>query len=359
MSTTSGDRVDRGRVLVVEDDPDLAHLASFVLRDEGYDCVVARTFGEARAVVESSEIDVCLCDLHLGPDGSGLELARAIEGSGTALVIMSGSDDTTLAEQALRIGAYDYLLKPFRRTELLITVASAFHRRRLERESGALRRKLEQTVAARTLELAHSREETIHRLARAVEFRDSHTGLHVERMAAFCRMIALRLGLPPERCSLIRTASLLHDIGKLGLPDRILVKPGPLTTEERSEMEEHTTVGHRILGDSASELIRLAARIALTHHERYDGGGYPRRLSGEDIPLEGRIAAVCDVFDALTSSRPYRPSPFTHDEAVEVIRADRGKAFDPEVVEAFLGALDEVERIQARYAEPNGARSAA
>ena len=359
MSTASVDSAGRGSVLVVEDDPDLGPLAALVLGAEGYDCLVAQAFGHARSIVQSARIDLCLCDLHLGPDGSGLELARAIEGSETALVIMSGSDDTSLAEQALRLGAYDYLLKPFRNTELLITVSNAFHRRRLERESRALRRELELTVARRTLELAHSREETIQRLARAVEFRDSHTGLHVERMAALCRMIALRLGLPPERCSLIRTASLLHDIGKLGLPDRILVKPGPLTVEERREMEEHTTVGHRILGDSASELIRLAARIALTHHERYDGAGYPRRLAGEEIPLEGRIAAVCDVFDALTSSRPYRPRPMTHAEAVELVGAERGQAFDPDVVDAFLSALDEVESIQSRYAEPNGTRSAA
>ncbi len=312
-------------------------------------------------LLRSDGIDVCLCDVDLGTEGSGLDLAAELRGLGqsVAVVMMSGYDDTSLAEEALRTGAYHYLVKPFRNSELVIAVANAFHRRGLEQESAALRRELEATVAKRTLELALSREETIHRLARAVEFRDFHTGLHVERMAAFCRMIALRLGLPPDRCSLIRTASLLHDVGKLGIPDRILVKPGPLSEGERAEIEEHTTLGHRILRGSTSELIQLAAEIALSHHERFDGTGYPQGLSGEEIPLEGRIAAVCDVFDALTSSRPYRPRAFTQDEAVELLRYERGKAFDPEILDAFLGALDDVDRIQARYADPNGARTAA
>ena len=342
-----------GRVLVVDDDRQICEFVAYVLGREGYSCEISHSLGAAHSVLRNGWIDVCLCDVDLGPAGSGLDLAREIHvsASKTALVMMSGSDDTEVAREALQLGAYDYLVKPFRNSELLITVASAFHRRRLEQEAAALRRELEATVAKRTLELALSREETIHRLARAVEFRDSHTGLHVERMAAFCRMIALRLGLPPARCSLIRTASLLHDVGKLGIPDRILVKPGPLTDAERAEIEEHTTLGHRLLRGSTSEVIQIAAQIALSHHERYDGAGYPHRLAGDQIPLEGRIAAVCDVFDALTSCRPYRSRAFTRDEAIRVLLEERGKAFDPDVVDAFLSALDEVDRIQSRYAD--------
>jgi putative two-component system response regulator len=351
---------ERGSVLVVDDDAGIGEFVGLVLRMHGYRCEVTKSLDQARALLAEDGIDVCLCDLHLGRGDSGLDLAADVRAREphVALVMMSGSDDTNLAEQALRVGAYDYLVKPFRNSELLITVANAFHRRQLEQEAGDLRRQLEATVTKRTIELAHSREETIHRLARAVEFRDAHTGLHVERMAAFCRLIALRLGLPPNRCSLIRTASLLHDIGKLGIPDRILVKPGPLTDDERAEIQEHTTLGHRILRGSTSELIRLAAEIALSHHERFDGTGYPRGLIGEEIPLEGRIAAVCDVFDALTTSRPYRPRAFTQEEALELLRSERGKAFDPQVVDAFLGALGEVDRIQSRYAD-NHARTAA
>jgi putative two-component system response regulator len=348
----------RGTVLIVDDDHGVREYVALVLQARGYASIVAPGLEQARTLIPSDPIDVCLCDLDLGRGASGLELAGDLRAADVALVVMSGSDDTRLAEDALRVGAYDYLVKPFRNSELLITVANAFHRRRLEQESAQLRRRLEATVEKRTLELALSREETIHRLARAVEFRDAHTGLHVERMASFCRMIALRLGLPPERCSLIRTASLLHDIGKLGIPDRILVKPGPLTPEERAEIQEHTSLGHRILRGSSSQLIQLACEIALNHHERWDGTGYPHGLAGEEIPLEGRIAAVCDVFDALTTPRPYRPRAFTQDEAIDLLLSERGKAFDPDVVDAFIGALDEVDRIQSRYAD-NGTRTAA
>ncbi len=337
---------ERGAVLIVDDDPAIVELVARVLGTHGYRCETAQTLDEARALLRSNGIDVCVCDLRIESDRSGLELAAEVRESNpdVAFLMMSGFSDTRLAEEALEVGAYDYLVKPFRNTELLITVANAFHRRQLEHESAQLRQELEATVVDRTLELALSREETIHRLARAVEFRDFHTGLHVERMSSYCRMIALRLELPPEHCSLIRTASLLHDIGKLGIPDGILAKPGLLTKEERSRMQEHTTLGHRILRGSTSELIQLAAEIAISHHERFDGGGYPRGLAGDEIPLEGRIAAVSDVFDALTTSRPYRPIAFTQQEAIEHVRDERGKAFDPLLVDTFLDALDEVTR---------------
>jgi putative two-component system response regulator len=350
----------RGTVLVVDDNPDIGELVALVLRPEGYRCDVTENLAEARRRLAAGDVDVCLCDLNLGPE-SGLDLAVDLRNGDAPipLVLMSGSDDTHIAGYALDIGAADYLLKPFRNSELLVTVANAFQRRRLEQEAAELRGVLEAMVARRTLELALSREETIHRLARAVEFREAGTGPHVERMAEFCRLIALRLGIAPDRSSLIRTASQLHDIGKLGIPDRILGKPGPLTAEERSEIQEHTTLGHRILRDSTSDVVQLAAEIALTHHERFDGGGYPRGLAGDDIPLEGRIAAVSDVFDAVTSSRPYRPEPFTQDEAIELLRSDRGTAFDPEIVDAFLDAPEEIERIRARYADADGARTAA
>ena len=352
LSTTA----PRGTVLVVDDNPDIGELIAFVLKTEGYECELAESLDEARRRVLAGGVDVCLCDLNLGHE-SGLDLAADLRRRDPhiPLVMMSGSDDMHVAAHALSVGATDYLLKPFRNSELVITVANAFHRRRLEEEAAELRGVLEAMVARRTLELALSREETIHRLARAVEFRDARTGLHVERMAEFCRLIALRLEIPQERSSVIRTASQLHDIGKLGIPDRILVKPGPLTPEERSEVQEHTTLGHRILRDSPSEVIQLAADIALTHHERFDGTGYPRALAGGMIPLEGRIAAVCDVFDALTSSRPYRPEPFPQDEAIALLRSERGKAFDPDVVDAFLDVSGEIERIRARYADKTAA----
>jgi diguanylate cyclase (GGDEF)-like protein len=189
-----------------------------------------------------------------------------------------------------------------------------------------------------------SQAETIRRLAFAAEFRNAETGRHTERMSRYCELLARRLGLDEERCELIRLASALHDVGKIAIPDRILLKPGGLTESERRVMERHAEIGHRLLADSSSELLDVAAAIALTHHERFDGSGYPQGLAGEAIPLEGRIAAVADVFDAITSSRVYRPA-LPLDEAIDVLREGHATQFDPLVLDLFLEALDDVRAI--------------
>lgn len=343
----------RPNVLVIDDDRALCQLAGTWLVTQGYESEIATTPAEAREILRSRPIALCLCDLYL-PNDPGLELAREIAqlAPGVALVMMSGSDDVAVVEKALLLGAYDYLLKPFRESELAIAVRNALHRRRLEQESRDLRLRLEEAVESRTLE-------TIHRLARAVEFRDTPTGRHVERMSAYCRMLAGRVGIPEDRATLIRTASLLHDIGKLGIPDRILSKPRALSDTEWDEMKTHTTRGHQLLSGSSSELVELAATIALTHHERVDGLGYPKGLHGDEIPAEGRIAAVCDVFDALTSRRPYRKRAFTVDQALGIMRDQRGRAFDPELFDAFFGSLDEVKRIHSRHVSSGDLLSAA
>jgi PAS domain S-box-containing protein len=189
-------------------------------------------------------------------------------------------------------------------------------------------------------ELRLSRQETVERLTKAIELHDLSTGEHVDRMGTVAAFLGARLGLDPQRVHLLRVAAPMHDVGKIATPSEILRKPGPLTSEEREEMKHHTTVGREILADSESDLLRVAATIALTHHERYDGGGYPQGLAGEEIPFEGRITAVADVFDALLSDRPYRPA-LTVEETVEVIRKGRGSQFDPQIVDILLGDLDE------------------
>lgn len=189
-------------------------------------------------------------------------------------------------------------------------------------------------------ELRLSRQETVERLTKAIELHDLSTGKHVDRMARVASFLGARLGLDAERVHLLRVAAPMHDVGKIATPSEILRKPGPLTPEEREEMQRHTTVGHEILADSESDLLRVAAAIALTHHEHYDGGGYPQGLAGEDIPLEGRITAIADVFDALLSDRDYRPA-LTVDETVEVIKNGRGSHFDPQIVGILLEHLDE------------------
>jgi PAS domain S-box-containing protein len=203
--------------------------------------------------------------------------------------------------------------------------------------------------------LRRSREETIRRLSRAAEFRDDETGAHIERMSHYCELIAARLGLEPEFREQLRIASPMHDVGKIGVTDAILLKPGPLDADQRAEMQRHPEIGYGILAGSGAELLDLAATIAWTHHERFDGRGYPRGLKGEEIPLEGRIAAVADVFDALTNERVYRAA-FSPAEAFVMMRAERGSHFDPRVLDAFLEAEGEIRAIMAGAAPPAAMR---
>jgi PAS domain S-box-containing protein len=209
----------------------------------------------------------------------------------------------------------------------------------------------ERATAERALRRA--REETIQRLARAVEVRSAETGGHIERMGRFCALIAGRLGLARDQVDLIRMAAPMHDVGKIAVPDSVLLKPGPLNSAERAVMETHTEIGRELLSGSGEELPELAASITWTHHERFDGGGYPRGLQGEGIPLEGRIAAVGDVFDALTHDRVYRPA-MAVEEAVDLMRRASGAHFDPDVLECFLDAMHEVIEISAQHAPAPG-----
>ena len=209
-----------------------------------------------------------------------------------------------------------------------------------KRKAEELREELAAAQAQAIEELRASRQETVERLAKAIEMHDAETGRHVNRMASIAAFLASRLGLDRDRVLLLRAAAPMHDVGKIATPDGILQKPGQLTPEEREEMQRHTTVGDQILADSDSELLNLAATIALTHHERFDGGGYPAGLSGEEIPIEGRITAVADVFDALLSDRCYRRA-LSLDDAIETMKEGRGSHFDPRVVDALLDNLEE------------------
>lgn len=199
-------------------------------------------------------------------------------------------------------------------------------------------------------ELRLAQEAVVERLSIAAEFRDDETARHVQRMSRYTALLATKAGASPERAEQVRTATVMHDVGKIGIPDSILLKPGRLTPEERRIMEQHSEIGYRILSGSRSELLTLAAQIAWTHHERVDGNGYPRRLAGEDIPLEGRMAAIADVFDALTSQKVYKKaSPLP--QAVDIMREGRGTHFDGDLLDLFLDSIDEVVRIKERYAD--------
>jgi putative two-component system response regulator len=362
----SGERVG---VLIVDDEPQIRRLITLMLERHGYVCESAADVAEARALLVSDPLrfKLVLCDMNM-PGENGLELVRHVLDAypGIAALMVTGTDDPDIAEIAIRLGAYGYVTKPFSHNELLINVANALHRRRLELENRLQRDMLEQHVEARTAalrealeqlraserELRTHHEETIRRLSSAAELRDHETGGHIDRMSRYCELVALRLGLPGDHIDLVRIASPMHDIGKIAIPDRILFKPGTFTVDERRLMQTHTDIGYAILAGSHAELLRLAATLAWTHHERFDGLGYPRGLAGADIPIEGRIAAVADVFDALTSDRVYRAA-YPIDAAAEMMRGERGGHFDPELLDLFLDSIDEIEEI--RHSQPDRA----
>lgn len=350
-------------ILIVDDEEPIRRLLSSLLQHHGYSCTNAANSREARAILEEKDFALMLCDVNM-PGESGLELVRHVlaECPMTAAIMVTGLDSPILANAAREAGAYGYIIKPFEANEILINVSNALHRRRLEIENRAHRQNLEQIVYARTKalqqtlewlehsekELRLSREETIQRLAIAAEFRDKSTARHIQRMSQYCALLARRYGLDTEQIELIRTASPMHDIGKIGTPDHVLLKPGKFTDEEFNVIAQHAEIGYRILSGSDAELLKVAAIIAWTHHERYDGSGYPRRLKGEAIPLEGRIASVADAFDALTSKRVYKPA-FAIDQAVSVMRDYRGTHFDPDLLDLFLDSTDELTIIRDQY----------
>ena len=342
-------------ILATDDRPEVLRLVDRTL-GKRYRCEFASSVAEAREKLAENEFELALCDIQM-PGESGLVLIEEIvkRHPDMAIVLVTGVDDPDIAKRAFRLGAQGYLVKPFWPGQLLITTMNALRQRELEMAEKARSRALLESAERRAEhfrdelalaqqraieELRSSRQETVECLVRAIEMHDAETGLHVNRIASIAAFLGSQTGLDSERVLLLRAAAPMHDVGKIATSDGILRKAGPLTPEERQKMERHTTVGHQILADSDSELLRMAAAIALTHHERFDGNGYPRGLSGEDIPVEGRIVAVADVFDALLSDRPYRPA-MSVNEAVKVIEESRGTHFDPQIADILLEHLDE------------------
>ena len=345
------------KILIVDDEEPVQKVLRRVLRRGGYEDVsTACSKDEALRFIERSPVDLVLTDMQM-PGGSGFELLGQVRAGwpDVATLMVTAVDDADLADQVLTLGAYGYIIKPFKNTEVLINVKNALRRRHLEMENLKYRDHLEETVRARTAELwdairklevaekdvRTSRSDTIERLAIAAEFRDEETGRHVARMSRYCELLARAADVDPELCDSIREASSLHDVGKIGIPDSILLKPTSLTPEERRIMQQHASIGNQILAGSDSPLIGLAASIALSHHEKYDGTGYPNGTAGDEIPLPARIAAIADVFDALTTNRVYRRA-FPVGVAAEMMKAESGSHFDPELLDVFWSVMPDV-----------------
>lgn len=327
------------RILVVDDEPNNVLLLTGILKQAGYTRVESTTDPtEIVGMFAREAADLVLLDMHM-PEIDGFELMRRLgpltaDGRRVPMLVLTADRSEDTKRRALACGARDFLGKPYNQTELLLRVKNLLQVRALQKELHERNMALEDAVANRTSELEQARLEILARLALAAEYRDDATQQHAWRIGCTSALIASRLRLPDETVELIQRAAPLHDVGKIGVPDSVLLKAGALTASERQRIQEHTTIGAEILSGSETPVLRMAEEIALTHHERWNGDGYPRNLHREEIPLAGQIVAVADVFDALTHDRPYKPAwPVT--EAVDEICQQSGEHFDPRVVEAF------------------------
>jgi putative two-component system response regulator len=339
------------RILVVDGDEGAADATGLALLSNGYDVAIATTARRARHLLDEEHFELVLCDVRL-PGECGLALVQELRRMrpDVAVVVTAEVDDLAVGDEALDAGALDYVVKPARMNDLLVTVTCALrHRRESLRSTAALDRASTEIERQRRL-LNAAQLDAVERLARAVELRDAHMRGHHSRVAQTTGQLARTIGMSDAESDLIGAASLLHDVGKIGIPDRILTKPGPLTDTERKIVECHTTIGHALLASSCHPVLKAAAVIALSHHERLDGSGYPHGLHGRAIPLEARMVAITDTYDALTSDRPYRASHAT-DDALGVIQASAGKLYDPDLVGALVSVIEADSHVRQRDVE--------
>ena len=336
----------KATVLVVDDAPENISVLSGILRAD-YKIKVAINGEKALAIAMSDPApDLILLDIMM-PGMSGYEVCEKLKAHlptrHIPIIFCTAMGEQENEEKGFALGCVDYITKPVRPAIVKARVRThlALHDQN---------RELERQVAARTLELHQSRLSIIRALGKAAEYKDDNTGMHVLRMSLYCRILGLAAGLSEADAEVLMQAAPMHDVGKIGTPDAILKKPGALTPAEWEVMRRHVENAADILGGQDSELLVMARTIALTHHEKWDGSGYPKGLAGEAIPLVGRIAALADVFDALCSPRPYK-SAMAVDEVLDIIRKESGKHFDPQLVDKLIEKLPEFAAIRQRYAD--------
>lgn len=337
---------DKATILIVDDTPENIDVLSGILR-LGYK-VKAALSGEKALRIATSDPrpDMILLDIMM-PGMDGYEVCRQLKANpATAhipVIFITAKCEVEDERKGLELGAVDYITKPI--SPPIVEIRVRTHLALYDQ-----RRELERLVRQRTAELLATRMEIIHRLGRAAEFKDNETGLHVIRMSHYTRLMAVALNISEEWTELVFNAAPMHDIGKIGIPDRVLLKPGKLDEDEWEVMRRHPQMGADIIGAHDSDLLKLSREIALTHHEKWNGTGYPHGLKGEEIPLAGRIVAIADVFDALTSDRPYKKA-WSISEALAVLDKDAGTHFDPKLVPIFHEVLPEALDIKDRYGE--------
>jgi putative two-component system response regulator len=366
--------VRTSKVMIVDDEELIIRVVRRFLATDGYENFVTLTDPrEAIEVINREKPDVVLLDIMM-PHITGLDLLKIRQKTEVfqhiPFIILSANSENQIKRDALKYGATDFLNKPVDPSDLVLRVQNALTVKRHHDHLSNYASQLEQEVCERTKQIEKSREQIIHCLARAAEYRDNETGEHVIRVGKYAAIIADQLGLGPEYCREIELASQLHDVGKIGIPDAVLLSPGKLDHEEFEIMKTHCKLGMEImepLADSEGERIRrhsdmggfimdgvdspmleLAASIARTHHEKWDGTGYPFQLRGDNIPIEGRITCVADVYDALCSERPYKPK-FPVKKCLEIMLSERGIRFDPIVLDAFFERINDIEKVRKQH----------
>ena len=362
------------KIMIIDDEQLVIKVVKRYLATEGYSNFIS--VSDSRQAIEKirEELpDVILSDVNMR-DVNGLDILRARQKSPIMnlipVLILSSNEEKDIKRQALELGATDFLAKPVDPFDLSLRVRNALIVKRHHDHLANYANELEDEVCQRIDELEHSREQIVHCLARAAEYRDNETGEHIIRVGKYCRVIAEELGFPEDYCRKIELSAQLHDVGKIGIPDAVLLNPGRLTAEEFEVMKTHCGVGLEIMEPLSeldqdrvrrhsssgafimdgveSPMLELAASIARTHHEKWDGTGYPAKLAGESIPIEGRICCVADVFDALCSERPYKPR-FPLKKCLEIMLSERGTRFDPKVLDAFFARFEQIEEIRQNH----------
>jgi putative two-component system response regulator len=344
------------KVVIIDDTQiNVTLMQALVNRIEGCEAICFTESAVALQWCIDNTPDLVIVD-YMMPAPDGMEFIRCFRShpakAEVPVLMVTADHEKDVRYRALESGANDFLTKPVDRIEFTSRVKNMLAIRRSHLALVDRAALLAEEVYKATAEIREREREAVFRLARAAEFRDPETGAHIQRMAHYSQLIAGTLGLDERQQDLILEAAPMHDVGKLGTPDMILLKPGKLSDEEFAVMKQHATIGWEILRDSAAPTLQTAAEIAWTHHEKFDGSGYPRGLAGEAIPLFGRIVAVADVFDALTSARPYKPA-WEFDRAWDFIAAQRGTHFDPHCVDAFLSQREAVLAIRARFRDPD------
>ncbi|MDO9269492.1 MAG: response regulator [Methylobacter sp.] len=343
------------RILIVDDESVNLKLLDKMLSTQGYsNLVLVQDSRQVLEIYRQARTDLILLDINM-PHLDGFEVMEQLKALNDPLsppvVILTAQHGRDFLLRALNSGARDFITKPFYCNELLARVRNMLDAQLMHRMLYDQKSVLDEMVQTRTDELRRTRLQVVQQLGRAAEYRDNETGNHILRMSHISALLAKNIGWDEADCELMLHASPMHDIGKIGIPDHILLKPGKFEPEEWGIMKTHAVIGANILESDDSDLMKCAGEIALTHHEKWDGSGYPHGLSGEAIPLTGRIAALADVFDALTSVRPYKKA-WTIEAAVDLIKENRGTHFDPDLVTVFLEQLPEILNIRDQFSEP-------